>query len=851
MVEKGTESSLTSGAVLAHYKIEKLLGRGGMGEVYLAHDLRLKRQVALKILPEEFAADAQRLARFRREATAAAALNHPNICTIHEVGESEGLTYICMEYVEGTTLKECLEKEPLPVDRVVDIGLHLADALELARQKGIVHRDIESQNIILTPAGQPKILDFGLAKNLPTLKMEGGALADVTASLTSADVSQIGMILGTASSMSPEQALGLDVDHRSDLFSLGVVLFEMLTGRLPFEGRTVQEVLPKVLYENTPRIETLRKDVPEALSRLVEKLLAKKKEDRFQTAKEVLETLRSIKDEIVSGIVLRKARPRLLKKMIWPVVGVLAAFVLFLFLIIGPGRKGIVPSAEAVSLTALPSQVFGPAEYAYLTDAVPSTLSTYLGQIEGLDVKVPPTSIEVEKVQGDLAKIAGAYKVKYFVKTSITVDSGSFVLNVQMMDAKTHSLVWSKPCEGSLKIYREVCRQVADDIRNKLRPSASPLGAVVGSANASEAELAFRRGQYYSNRYNNLHEPSDFEEALTDFKKVLDLDPKMADAAAEIAMLFVFKIESRASPPRDAIPEIESWTRRALQINERSSKGWTAMTAMETYKPRGNMNKSLEFSLKAAFFGPEDAMAQLSLGLMFSISGPLYLSLPTFIESGRLDPLYTMPFLGAAGALLFSGRDEEALYYLDKSFSIEPESSMGLFQKAHHFIYLGRLKESTELMKKIEKAVVENKLQRFVFILLSQLQSLQTGDKKSAETALAEALKIVESPEISYFDLNNYTFDFPPILVRQGKKEAAMRILEKGIDAQAVAYDFLRLNPDLQKLKGEPRFERLLDRTKTQFKVILKIIDQARTRGEFPRYLEKPLAELIDKLGLR
>jgi hypothetical protein len=154
-------------------------------------------------------------------------------------------------------------------------------------------------------------------------------------------------------------------------------------------------------------------------------------------------------------------------------------------------------------------------------------------------------------------------------------------------------------------------------------------------------------------------------------------------------------------------------------------------------------------------------------------------------------------------------------------------------------------------MKKIEKAVVENKLQRFVFILLSQLQSLQTGDKKSAETALAEALKIVESPEISYFDLNNYTFDFPPILVRQGKKGPALRILEKGVDAQAVAYDYLRLNPDLQKLKGEPRFEKLLDRAKTQFKDILKIIDQARTRGEFPRYLEKPLAELIDKLGLR
>ncbi len=264
-------STITSliGQQLNSYQILSLLGKGGMGEVYLARDQRLDRQVALKVLPAEVSEDPERLRRFLREAKAASALDHPNIATIHELGEAKGVHYIVMEYVKGETLEARIRQRRLELAEVLDVGLQTADALEAAHAKGIIHRDIKPANLMLTPQGHVKVLDFGLAKRLHPSAGSAATAVDIQSETTP------GMIMGTVEYMSPEQVLGQEVDHRTDLFSLGVVLYNMVTGRLPFRGATRTDTMYQILHTDPKAMGRLVPDSPPELERIVKKCLEK------------------------------------------------------------------------------------------------------------------------------------------------------------------------------------------------------------------------------------------------------------------------------------------------------------------------------------------------------------------------------------------------------------------------------------------------------------------------------------------------------------------------------------------------------------------------------------------------
>src|SRR3989441_4950904 len=264
---------------LDHYEIRSLLGKGGMGEVYLAEDMRLHRKVALKILPAAVATDEDRMRRFEQEATAAAALNHPHIAHIYEIGEAEGRHFISMEYVEGLPLSARINGRPLAVSETVQLGMQIADALDEAHSKGITHHDIKSSNIVITPRGQAKLLDFGLAKVRRSIEEENSS--DATTQLKTAE----GLVIGTVMYMSPEQALGQVVDHRSDIFSLGAVLYEAATGRLPFTGSTKTDVIDHIAHAQPEAISRFNYDVPTELERIVRKCLEKDKSRRYQSAR--------------------------------------------------------------------------------------------------------------------------------------------------------------------------------------------------------------------------------------------------------------------------------------------------------------------------------------------------------------------------------------------------------------------------------------------------------------------------------------------------------------------------------------------------------------------------------------
>jgi len=275
---------VASGTLIAHYRVVSPLGQGGMGAVYLADDTRLGRRVALKVLPPEFAADPDRMHRFVQEARLASALTHPNVATIFEIGEQGELWFLAMEYVEGRPLAQRIPEGPLKISELVQVGMQVADALDDAHSKGIIHRDIKPANLMITPRGHVKVLDFGLAK-----LQAGQKAAEETQLLTTA-----GLVVGTVEYMSPEQALGRDVDYRTDIFSLGVVLYEMATGRLPFSGATPSETMARILQAQPDAIARFNYEVPEGLERVVRKCLEKDRERRYQSAREVLVDLKNL-----------------------------------------------------------------------------------------------------------------------------------------------------------------------------------------------------------------------------------------------------------------------------------------------------------------------------------------------------------------------------------------------------------------------------------------------------------------------------------------------------------------------------------------------------------------------------
>ena len=297
---------------LAHYRVLSLLGKGGMGEVFLAEDTRLHRKVALKVLLPEVAQDTEKLARFEQEARAASALSHPNAAHIYEIGEANGRHFLAMEYIEGETLEKKLSGVPLPMAEILAIGAQVADALEAAHTRRIVHRDVKPANLMIDPQGHVKVLDFGLAKILPA----AGTEITESSQLATQFLTSGGVVLGTVSYMSPEQALGRDIDHRTDLFSLGVVLYQMASGKLPFTGASAQETLARILHSPPDALGRLNYELPEEFERIVRKCLEKDRERRYQSAKELLVDLRGLERTPASGGTTEKARSGAIRAVI-------------------------------------------------------------------------------------------------------------------------------------------------------------------------------------------------------------------------------------------------------------------------------------------------------------------------------------------------------------------------------------------------------------------------------------------------------------------------------------------------------------------------------------------------------
>jgi TolB-like protein/predicted Ser/Thr protein kinase len=824
------------GKVLGHYRVTTKLGAGGMGEVYRARDEHLDRDVALKVLPAGTLGDDAARRRFRREAEALSRLNHAHIATVHDFDSCDGIDFLVMEYVPGQTLSERIAAGPLPEKEMVALGAGVAAALEEAHERGVVHRDLKPANIIVTPKGRVKVLDFGLAQL-------SGTAADVEQTTTRSDSG----FEGTLPYMAPEQVRGESIDARTDIYALGVVLYEMATGRRPFDDTQNGRLTDAILHAPVTPPTELQPRVNPELERITLKCLERDPESRYQSAKEVAIDLRRLGSPTTIAHTPAPVRARVSRTQIALGLAVLAVAITAGVFWLGQRRQGTPPTATTLegiaSIVALPSKVVAQPSDQFLTDAIPNTISTHLTQVKGLETKMPPSSVEVDKVRGDLGKLADVYGVSAFIVTSLTADADRLVLNVQLVEARSRRLMWSREFEGRRDSYLALARGAAEELRGVVRPQAAPVVAH-GTTSNSEAELAYQRGMHYFNRYNYQHEKDDFDQGLAAFKQALALEPRMADAAAGIAWLHEFAIEA-GKPVEQELPLMQQWAQRALEMDARNSRAWSVKAVVELLATPSRAHASLVAGLRAATYGPRDAFPVNVAGV--ALQGfATGLCLASMQEAVRLDPLYLYPGINASEMLLLLNRAEESLAHVENVLRIEPDMPQALIRKGFALIELGRSADLAALIPTLQRQVTEGRADA------PQVAMVVDGGATIGSNAAAKRAAL-DRLEQQALNLTNPFMDYPLALrwlARHGRTAGALAVLERHTQRGRIPYDFLRVSPDFKALSTNERFVRALAVARAQFDDTVALLRNADARSELPAFMREPLADLLRRLEI-
>ena len=562
------------GQTISHYRILGKLGGGGMGVVYEAEDTRLGRHVAIKFLPDNLTGDSKAMERFEREARAASLLNHPSICTIHEVEDHNGHPFIVMEKLEGESLKQHIRGKAMDIDDILDVAVQVADALSASHAKGIIHRDIKPANIFLTASGQTKVLDFGLAKLLRDERLATSEETPVEDSLTA-----VGVIPGTAVYMSPEQARSEELDARTDLFSFGVVLYEMATGKKPFSGNNVITTLDAVLHTKPPSPLTLNPTLPRELEGIIGKAMEKDRSKRYASAAEMKTDLMRLKKETESGLTRAQARENSRLKVVTKtfqtssksqsyLLLVVTALLITVLAAVGTWflkhRAGNASSAGANAIAVLPLQnLNGDFSVDYLRFALADEVANVLTYSRTLDVR--PSSITRKYVSADLdpQKVGHELKVANVLTGHFIKQGTHLLVTLEAIQTGTDRVLWQTNLNGSTQDLIALQQALAKQVRTGLLPMLGAAGGFLETSTRPSNQEAY---DLYLRSVAAAHDPNPNREAIRSLESAVQLDPNYAPAWAEAASAITMTPPTPTVESRCSSTQMQLWNGRLLSI---------------------------------------------------------------------------------------------------------------------------------------------------------------------------------------------------------------------------------------------------------------------------------------------
>lgn len=785
------------GQNLNHYQVISLLGEGGMGEVYCARDTKLDRTVALKVLPLEFASDKDRMRRFVREAKAASAMNHPNIAHIYEIGETAqeagSVHFIAMECVEGQTLAARINSQPLKISEIVEISSQIADALEEANSKGITHRDIKPANVMLTPRGQVKVLDFGLAKITPALSPSSDSNVSTMAR------TQSGVVMGTVPYMSPEQALGKEIDHRSDLFSLGVVLYEMATGRLPFAGSSTSETLDRILHSQPEAIARFNYDVPAELERIVRKCLEKERERRYQSARELLVDLKNQQrdsgSKAMSAEQVAVLPSRRLSRRSW------AAIAIIILMMIGVGIYALFGRGRAIeSVAVLPFvNVGADPDTEYLSDGISESLINSLSQLPRLRV-MSREAVSPYKRRETSAQAAGQELKVQAVLTGRVVQRGDDLsISVALVDARDNSHLWGEQYHQKLvnilQVQEKIARDVAEKLRLKLTGEEQKRLTKLYPENR-EAYQLYLKGLYFREKRTE----KGYQKAIEHFQQALDLDPNYALAYVGLADIYHHG-GITAGEPQERIPRVKAMAMKALAIDETLGEAHTAL-ARVIWQYEWNWSAAETEFKRAIELDPNNAFAHRIYSYYLASMGRHDESVATMKQAQQLDPLSIVISLDVGQMLYYAGQNNQAMAQFRKTQELDPNYWGGAYHRIG-MVYC-RLGKYAEAVAELDKGLSLARENETTIALLGYAYGLW-GKRDEAVKQLDELMKLSKRKYISPLSI-------AIIYTGLGEKDQAFALLQRACDEREPMIVFLKVWPIFESLRNDPRFTALLRR---------------------------------------